>query len=73
MGVFLKPEDKSVEKNKSILCEKWKNTTIGTFSSIEKNNPDATIIDCGDQFCITPELVDSHSSCLARAMLLNTQ
>ena len=59
-GRFLKPEDKSIEKNKSILCENGKIITIDTFSSIEKNNPDATIIDCS-QFCITPELVDSHT------------
>ncbi len=59
-GRFLKPKDKSIEKNKSILCENGKIITIDTFSSIEKNNPDATIIDCS-QFCITPELVDSHT------------
>ena len=59
-GRFLKPEDKSIEKNKSVLCENGKIITIDTFSSIEKNNPDATIIDCS-QFCITPELVDSHT------------
>ena len=60
MGVFLKPEDKSIEKNKSILCENGKIITIDSFSSIEKKNANATIIDCS-QLCITPELIDSHT------------
>ena len=35
-GRFLKPEDKSIMKNKSILCESGKIISIDSFSSIEK-------------------------------------
>ncbi|MBT5540763.1 MAG: imidazolonepropionase, partial [Alphaproteobacteria bacterium] len=59
-GRFLKPKEKSILKNKSILCENGLIKEIDDFVTISKIQPDAQIIEC-KKLCVTPELIDSHT------------
>ena len=60
-GRFLKPEDKGIIKNSSILCKDGKILAIDSWEKIKKKIDDRTnVIDCSN-LCVTPELVDSHT------------
>ncbi|MAW07054.1 MAG: imidazolonepropionase, partial [Halobacteriovoraceae bacterium] len=59
-GRNLKPEDKGIQKAISLVCENGKISQISSYEQIEINSSSDKILDC-EGFCVTPEVVDSHT------------
>ncbi len=59
-GRHLRPEDKSIQKSISLVCENGKISQISPYDNIKINSSTDKILDCED-FCVTPEIVDSHT------------